>query len=104
MIEITPIAIDDKNNLISLVAYENGKEIGYISFVQLKENLKLTGFTYDYIDVGELLIRAAASYAERRAIPKIIADNISNPLLKQIGFTEENGMQTLDVSKIIHYK
>jgi len=98
MIEITPVT-GERAEQIVLLAREGGKDAGLAEMERVAEKFILNALSYREEPVGELLIRACASYAERRGAGIISARMPVSPLMIKAGFDGD----VLDVTKVIRY-
>lgn len=125
MLEIHPLADEaqrqqyiDRNGLPEhtavLRATENDEVTGNVSVTAdvaltaegVAENAVLTIHTFEYADdfTGELLLRAAVSYAFNRAIPKVRADvSLKNALFDKVGFQVEDQYMTIHTKNVVHF-
>lgn len=104
MIEIKPDANNRQKQItpetgIILTAHENGQNTGSAEMQIENGNYYLIALDYHDDPTGELLLRACASYAERRGFKIISARLPQTPLMTKVGFTDGE----LDVSKVVHY-
>ena len=96
MIEITPVPGE---HAVVLLAREGGKDAGLAEMERADEKFVLTALSYQDELAGELLIRACASYAERRGAGIISARMPVSPLMTKAGFDGDE----LDVTRVIRY-
>lgn len=118
MIEIHPLSDRELKEYIEanalnqnsavLVAYENGAEVGSLSLTieGLAQNAAATIHALQANDdfTGELLIRAAVSYAFNRAVPFVRADMpLNNEVFEKIGFKINEQYISIDTKKVVHF-
>lgn len=119
MIEIHPITDGEElneyiicNNLPQnaavLRAYEGGEITGNISLAA--EGMGQKSFAMIYIFecnddfTGELLIRAAVSYAFNRAIPTVRASKIlKNAIFDKVGFKTDEQNISISTKNVVHF-
>ena len=95
-------------NAAVLRAYEGGTTTGNVAVTVdgEGENAVLTLHTFDYADdfTGELLVRAAVSYAFNRAVPKVSApETLRNAILDKVGFKTEGQNISIDTKNVVHF-
>lgn len=95
-------------NTAVLRAYEGGETTGNVAVTVdgEGENAVLTLHTFDYADdfTGELLVRAAVSYAFNRAVPKVSApERLRCDLLEKVGFKTEGQNISIDTKNVVHF-
>lgn len=95
-------------NTAVLRAYENDETTGNIAMTVegLAQNAVLKIHAFDCADdfTGELLIRAAVSYAFNHAIPKLEAPKtLSNPLFAKVGFQDDAQNISISTDKVVHF-
>lgn len=119
MLEIHPITeeqelkayIDTKQlppDTAVLRAYEGGEVTGNVAVTVdgEGENAVLTMRTFEYADdfTGELLVRAAVSYAFNRAVPKVTApETLRNGILDKVGFKTEGQFISINTKNVVHF-
>ena len=117
MLEIHPLSGENLKEYIAangladesavLMANENGGETGSLSMTieGLAQNAVATIHTLQANDVftEELLIRAAASYAFNRAVPKVAAPkSLHDPVFEKIGFKIDEQITSINTEKVVH--
>ena len=95
-------------NTAVLRAYENDETTGNIALTVegLAQDAVLRIHAFDCADdfTGELLIRAAVSYAFNRAVPKIEAPKaLGNPLFTKVGFQDDAQNISISTDKVVHF-
>lgn len=95
-------------NAAVLRAYEGGATTGNVAVTVdgEGENAVLTLHIFDYADdfTGELLVRAAISYAFNRAVPKVSApETLRNAILDKVGFKTEGQNISIDTKNVVHF-
>ena len=95
-------------NTAVLRAYENDETTGNIAMTVegLAQDAVLKIHAFDCADdfTGELLLRAAVSYAFNRAIPKVRADiSLKNALFDKVGFQVEDQYMTIHTKNVVHF-
>lgn len=95
-------------NAAVLCAYEGGATTGNVAVTVdgEGEHAVLTMHTFDYADAftGELLVRAAVSYAFNRAVPKVTApETLRNSILDKVGFKTEGQNISIDTKNVVHF-
>lgn len=97
-----------------LAASENGEDAGYVS-VKMRYSpeeaaVDITGMTCADADFGEMLVRAAVSYGERRgaesayAVPDAWGDesDVRCTAMKRAGFRLNDGVMSVPVGNVVH--
>ncbi len=97
-----------------LAASENGEETGYIS-VKMRYSpeeaaVDITGMTCPDADFGEMLVRSAVSYGERRGAENAYAvpdawgseDDIRCTAMKRAGLRLIDGVMSVPVGNVVH--
>ncbi len=95
-------------NTAVLRAYENDETTGNIAMTVegLAQDAVLKIHAFDCADdfTGELLIRAAVSYAFNRAVPKLEAPKaLANPLFAKVGFQDDAQNISISTDKVVHF-
>lgn len=118
MIEIHPLSGESLKEYIAanglasdatvLMAHENGEETGSLSLTVdgLAQDAVAAVHTLQANDVftEELLIRAAASYAFNRAVPKVTAPkSLHDPVFEKIGFKIDEQFTSINTEKVVHF-
>lgn len=119
MLEIHPIADGNElqeyiernglpKNAAVLRAYEGGEVVGNIAVTIEGEaaDSVLTMHKFEYADdfTGELLVRAAISYAFNRAVPKVTASlELRNEILDKVGFKTEGQNISIETKNVVHF-
>ena len=118
MIEIHPLRDEDLREYIAanslpanaavLMAHENGEEVGSLSLTVkgLAQDAVACIHTLQANDVftKELLVRAAASYAFNRAVPKVTAPkSLHDPVFEKIGFKTDEQFTSINTEKVVHF-
>ena len=119
MLEIHPVTNSselseyiEKNSLPEnaavLKAYENGETVGSISMTieGFAEKAVEMLHTFEYSDdlTGELLIRAAVSYAFNRAVPTVKAPkSMQNAIFDKVGFESDEQNVSIDTKNVVHF-
>lgn len=119
MIEIHPMTDGaelneyiEKNSLppdtVVLQAYEDGEITGSISFTVdgMAQNAAAMLHTFECGDdfAGELLIRAAVSYAFNRAIPTVKAPkSLQNASFDKVGFKIDEQNISINTKNVVHF-
>ena len=119
MLEIHPSA--DENELREYIesnalpkdaavlrAYEGGEVSGNIALTVEGEaaDAVLVMHTFEYSDdfTGELLVRAAVSYAFNRAVPKVMAPaRLRNAIFDKVGFKTQGQNISIDTNNVVHF-
>lgn len=96
-----------------LRAYENGEVTGNISLTletepneqgAMRAFLKINTFEYSDDFTGELMIRAAASFAFNRTVPEVrIEQQGASPLFDKIGFRSDGKYLTIATQNVVHF-
>ena len=96
-----------------LRAYENGEVTGNISLTletQPDPEGRMHAFllinTWEYPDdfTGELMLRAAASFAFNRMIPEIRADSaMRKEIFDRVGFADDGKYLTIATQNVVHF-
>jgi|GEM_PF-2471648 len=97
-----------------LAASEGGEEVGYIS-VKMRYSpeeaaVDITGMYCDDADFGEMLVRAAVSYGERRgaecayAVPDAWGgeEDVRCIAMKRAGLRLNDGVMSVPVGNVVH--
>ena len=118
MIEIHPLSGENLSQYIAanalpadaavLMAHENGEEVGSLSLTVsgLAQDAVASIHTMQANDVftEELLIRAAASYAFNRAVPKVTAPkSLHDPVFEKVGFKTDEQFTSINTEKVVHF-
>ena len=95
-------------NTTVLRAYENDGVTGNLALTVegLAQDAVLNVHAFDCADdfTGELLIRAAVSYAFNRAVPKLeVPKSLSHPLFAKVGFTEDGEKLSIYTDAVVHF-
>jgi len=97
-----------------LAASENGEEVGYISvkmrYSSEEAAVDITGMTCPDADFGEMLVRAAVSYGERRGAENAYAvreaweneSDIRCTAMKRAGLRLIDGVMSVPVGNVVH--
>ncbi len=97
-----------------LAASENGEETGYVSlrmrYSPEEAAVDITGMTCPDADIGEMLVRSAVSYGERRgaeaayAVPDAWGSeaDLRCTAFKRAGFKLEDGVMSVSVGSVVH--
>ena len=96
-----------------LRAYENGLVTGNMALTletepnaqgAMRAFLKINTFEYPDDFTGELMIRAAVSFAFNRMIPEVrILQSEGNDLFEKVGFQAEGKYLTIATQNVVHF-
>lgn len=91
-----------------LQAYEKGEVTGSISLTieGISQDSAAMLHTFECVDdfTGELLIRAAVSYAFNRAIPIVKAPkSLRNAIFDKVGFKIDEQNVSINTEKVVHF-
>ena len=68
------------------------------------ENLYIKLITALEDDMAEMAIRAALAYGDNRgAVTAFTVDQSFDMHFQRVGFTEKDGVYTIEISKVVHY-
>ncbi len=99
---------------IVLAASENGDEVGFVAlkmrYSPEEAAVDITGMTCNDADYGEMLVRAAVSYGERRgaencyAVPDAWGDesDVRCTAMKRAGLRLNDGVMSVPVCNVVH--
>lgn len=88
-----------------LAASENGGAVGFAAILQNKDELEILGLKWQDDEVCELLLRAAASYGERREIERLtLRAPAPERVVKIMGFCPENEKMSLNIENVVHIR
>ena len=99
---------------IVLAASENGDEVGFVAlkmrYSPEEAAVDITGMSCDDGDYGEMLVRAAVSYGERRGAETCYAvpdawggeSDIRCTAMKRAGLRLIDGVMSVPVSNVVH--
>lgn len=118
MIEVHPLEGEKLSNYIVshelpensavLMAYEGGVSTGSLPLVIEGTAQDAAAIILDYQAsddfTGELLIRAAVSYAFNRAVPEVKAHkSLQNAVFEKIGFKINEQYTLINTKKVVHF-
>ncbi len=102
--------INDLSKLYSLDGFEymvtlDGNTEKAITAVRAEgETLYMRLLTALEDDMGDMALRAALAYGDNRGcVTAETDDNTFDKYLRRVGFTENEGVYTIEISKVVHY-